>query len=69
MASGWRWAGTRAPRVARATMSRARTVASAHARTERRVHAAARVPRRVPAQLPPTKDDGSDGEFPRAYIF
>ena len=69
MASGWRWAGTRAPRVARATMSRARIAASAHARTERRVHAAARVPRRVPAQLPPTKDDGRDGEFHCAYIF
>ncbi len=49
-------------------MSRARIAASAHARTERRVHAAARVPRRVPAQLPPTKDDGSDGEFLCAYI-
>jgi hypothetical protein len=50
-------------------MSRARIVASAHARTERRVHAAARVPRRVPAQLPPTKDDGSDGEFQFTYIL
>jgi hypothetical protein len=49
-------------------MSRAPTVASAHARTERRV-AAARVPRRVPAQLPPTKDDGRDGEFQFTYIL
>ncbi len=50
-------------------MNRARIAASAHARTGRRVHAAARVPRRVPAQLPPTKDDGRDGECPCAYIF
>ncbi len=49
-------------------MNRAPIVASAHARTERRVHAAARVPRRVPAQLPPTKDDGSDGEFQYFFI-
>ncbi len=69
MALGWRWGGTRAPRVARARMSRARTVASAHARTGRRVHAAARVPRRVPAQLLPTKDDERDGELPCAYIL